>query len=81
MYRKLLLILLVSFFISCEDKIKKSNKDIIDNECASIKNIVSNCLGLHEGALDYIKSCGNIKLEEISNIKECKEILDFIENK
>ena len=65
--------------ISCSEK----NEEVVipKTECEQIKDIVTDCLGLHRGALGYISSCGNISLVEIKALNSCKEIFNHIENK
>ena len=36
-------------------------------------------MGLHRGALDYIKSCGDISLVELNSLDTCEEKLNHIE--
>ena len=66
-----------TFTLSCSEKDNKKNEV---TDCDQIKNIVTDCLGLHRGALNYVKSCGDIELEEIKKINSCEEIFNYIEN-
>jgi hypothetical protein len=69
-----------TFTLSCSEV---DNKEDISNKitlCDQIKNIVTDCLGLHRGAIHYVKSCGDISLEEIKKINSCEEIFEYIEN-
>lgn len=69
-----------SFTLSCSEQ---SDKKVLNNKitnCDQIKNIVTDCLGLHRGAIHYVKSCGDISLEEIKKINSCEEIFEYIEN-
>jgi len=72
-----LLFFLVSAFSCSEKKQPVTPK----TECEQIKDVVTDCLGLHRGALGYISSCGNISLSEIKSLDSCEEIFDHIENK
>ena len=65
--------------VSCSEK----NEEVSTpkTECEQIKDIVTDCLGLHRGALGYISSCGNISLSEIKLKNSCEEIFSYIENK
>lgn len=65
--------------MSCTEK--KQEVSVSKTECEQIKDIVTDCLGLHKGALGYINSCGNISLSEIESLDSCEEIFDHIENK
>lgn len=67
-----------AFSFSCVEKKKEVE---VSTECEQIKDIVTDCMGLHRGALDYIKNCGDISLEEIKSINNCKDIINYIENK
>ena len=65
--------------ISCSEKHKEVSAP--KTECEQIKDVVTDCLGLHRGALGYISSCGDISLTEIKSLDSCEEIFDHIENK
>jgi hypothetical protein len=79
MFKKVMLYFTFFFVstMSCSEK----KVELPKTECEQIKDIVTDCMGLHRGALDYIKSCGDISLEEINLINTCDEILNYIENK
>jgi len=47
-------------------------------ECQQIKDIMTDCLGLHRGALDYVDSCGDISLSELKSLNSCEEVFDYI---
>ena len=64
--------------MSCTEKEKEIK---ITTECAQIKDIVTDCMGLHRGAFDYIESCGNITITELNVLNTCEEKLNYIENK
>ena len=63
------------------DREKKEEVDVPRTECEQIKDVVTDCLGLHRGALGYISSCGDISLVEIKALNSCEEIFNHIENK
>ena len=65
--------------VSCSEKDKEI--PVPKTECEQIKDVVTDCLGLHRGALSYINNCGNISLIKIKELNSCKEIFDHIENK
>jgi hypothetical protein len=66
-----------AFSFSCAEKKKEVE---VSSECEQIKDIVTDCMGLHRGAFDYIKSCGDASLKEIKSINNCKDIINYIEN-
>lgn len=78
MFKKIILCLafFLSSTMSCSEK--KVNK--AQTECDQIKDIVTDCLNLHRGALKYVKSCGDSSLEEIKKLNTCEEIFQYIEN-
>ena len=79
---KYLMISLVFFLSSAVSCSEKNEKDFVSKtECEQIKDIVTDCLGLHRGALGYISSCGDISLVEIKALSSCEDIFDHIENK
>lgn len=65
--------------VSCSEK--NEEIDVSKTECEQIKDVVTDCLGLHRGALGYISSCGDISLIEIKALNSCEEIFNHIENK
>lgn len=78
---KYFMIFFMFFFtsaVSCSEK----NEEVsaFKTECEQIKDVVTDCLGLHRGALGYINSCGDIELEKIKKINSCEEIFNYIEN-
>ncbi len=78
MFKKIMLCVtfILSFTMSCsENKVKKPQ-----TECEQIKDIVTDCLGIHRGALGYIKDCGDISLLEIKELNSCEEIFNYIED-
>lgn len=78
---KKIMLCFVFFFASAMSCTEKEKEVKVTTECEQIKDIVTDCMGLHRGALDYIKSCGDLSLEEIKEIDNCKDILNHIENK
>ena len=62
--------------MSCSEK----KVELPKTECEQIKDIVTDCLGIHRGALGYIKDCGDSKLEEIKKLNTCEEIFNYIED-
>tara|TARA_B100000035_G_scaffold298459_1_gene292251 strand:- start:476 stop:727 length:252 start_codon:yes stop_codon:yes gene_type:complete len=69
-----------AFTLSCSERVDKKTLNNKITNCDQIKNIVTDCLGLHRGAIDYVKNCGDINLEEIKKINSCEEIFEYIEN-
>ena len=78
---KYTVICLLFFFTSVFSCSEKKVKTQVETECEQIKDIVTDCMGLHRGAFDYIKNCGDISLEEIENLNSCADIFSHIENK
>lgn len=78
---KQIMICLTFFLASTMSCSEKKLETQIVTECDQIKDIVTDCLGLHRGAFDYIKNCGDISLEEIKKINNCEEIFNYIEDK
>ena len=78
---KKIILCLAFFFASTVSCSEKKIETKVATECEQIKDIVTDCMGLHRGALNYIKSCGDSSLEEIKLINNCKDILYYIENK
>ena len=79
---KYLIVCFIFFFMltmSCNDKSK--NSVVQKSECEQIKDVITNCLGLHEGALGYVDSCGDISLSEVESLNSCDEIFEYMENK
>lgn len=66
-----------AFSMSC---VEKKKEVIVTTECGQIKDILTDCMGLHRGAFDYIKNCGDASLDEIKKLNSCKDILGYIEN-
>ena len=69
-----------AFTFSCSEK-KSEEIEQINSECVEIKNILTDCLGLHRGALDYVKNCGDVDIRKIKELNSCEEIFNHIENK
>jgi len=79
-YKSLLLLFLMLVQLS-SCKSKEEVQLELKSECDQIKDIVTDCMSIHRGALDYIKNCGDISLKELKEIQSCEEILNHIENK
>lgn len=69
-----------AFSFSCSEK-KVEEVNQLNSECVEIKNILTDCLGLHRGALGYVKNCGDVDLEVIKELNNCEEIFNHIENR
>jgi hypothetical protein len=78
MFRKVMLC--VAFFLASTMSCGEKKVELPKTECEQIKDIVTDCLGIHRGALGYIRSCGDISLEEIKKINSCEEIFKHIED-
>ena len=68
----------IAFSLSCSKKHKKI--DETKPECEQILDVVTDCMGLHRGAFDYINDCGSASIEVIKQLETCDRILDYIEN-
>ena len=75
------IMLCFSFFFASTMSCSEKKVEFPKTECEQIKDIVTDCMGLHRGAFDYIKNCGDASLEEVKLINTCDEILNYIENK
>ena len=80
MFKKIM-ICFAFFFASTVSCSEKKQEIEVKTECEQIKDIVTDCLGLHRGAFGYIKSCGDITLPELDVLDSCEEKLNYIENK
>lgn len=79
---KYLIIYFAFFFMLTSSCAEKGNNTVVQkSECEQIKDVITNCLGLHEGALGYLDSCGDISLSEVESLDSCDEIFEYIENK
>lgn len=76
---KKIIICLVFFFASTVSCSEKKQKVEVTSECEQIKDIVTDCMGLHRGSFDYIESCGDLSLEEVKKMNNCKDIFQYIE--
>jgi len=80
MFRKIMFV--STFFLASAFSCSKTYKKIDETkpECEQILDVVTDCMDLHRGALDYVNNCGNASIEVIKNIKNCQDILDYIES-
>tara|TARA_B100001287_G_C22573328_1_gene477331 strand:- start:586 stop:834 length:249 start_codon:yes stop_codon:yes gene_type:complete len=75
---KLCLFLIMSLFIlTCSKDINTKNKQ--KSDCQKIKDLVTDCMGLHRGAFDYINNCGDISYEKVNSADTCEEVFKVIE--
>lgn len=74
------IMLCFTFFFASTMSCGEKKVELPKTECDQIKDIVTDCLGLHRGAFDYIKNCGDISLEEIKKLNSCEEIFKNIED-
>ena len=73
--------LCIVFFLASTMSCSEKKVELPKTECEQIKDIVTDCLGIHRGALGYIKNCGDISLLKIKELNSCEEIFNYIENK
>ena len=80
MFKKIIFV--VTFFLASAFSCSKTYKKIDETkpECEQILDVVTDCMNLHRGALDYVNNCGDASIEEIKEIKVCDEILRYIDN-
>ena len=80
MFKKIMFV--VTFFLASAFSCSKTYKKIDETkpECEQILDVVTDCMDLHRGALDYVNNCGDVSIEEIKEIKVCDEILRYIDN-
>lgn len=74
-----ILILLVFFIITCSEKGGVSG-ELHKTNCEKIKDILTDCMGIHRGALNYVDSCGDISYEKVKSANTCEEVFEIIEN-
>ena len=72
-----MLIIICFFIITCSENDKVD--DDIKTNCEKIKDILTDCIGIHRGALNYVDSCGDISYEEIKSATTCEEVFNIIE--
>jgi hypothetical protein len=72
----ILLIVLFSFTINCDDK--NNNEDKKSSECQKIIEKVEDCMNLHRGAFSYINSCGKVEINEVNRLNSCDQLLEYI---
>ena len=72
------ILILLSFFIATcsESGGDQRNK----TKCEKIKDILTDCMGIHRGALNYVDSCGDISYEKVKSAATCEEVFKIIEN-
>jgi hypothetical protein len=68
------------FFASTMSCSEKKQEIEVESECEQILDVVTDCMGLHRGAFDYINNCGNASIERIEKIRNCDDILNYLEN-
>ena len=73
----LVLIVICFFIITCSENNKVD--DDIKTNCEKIKDILTDCMGIHRGSLNYVDSCGDISYEEIKSATTCEEVFNIIE--
>ena len=68
------------FFASTMSCSEKKQEIEVESECEQILDVVTDCMGLHRGAFDYINNCGNASIERIKKLRICDDILNYLEN-
>ena len=77
---KKIIICFTFFFVSTMSCSEKKQEIEVESECEQILDVVTDCMGLHRGAFDYINDCGSASIEVIKQLEACDRILDYIEN-
>ena len=76
---KYLIIYFAFFFILTPSCAEKGRDSVVQkSECEQIKDVITDCLGLHRGALGYLDNCGSISLDIVESLNSCEEKLDYI---
>ena len=75
---KCLLVYFSFFFVSITSCAEEEKLLPPKTECEQIKDIMTDCLNLHRGALGYVDSCGDISLTKVKSFDSCDEILEYI---
>ncbi len=74
--------LIICFFMLTSSCAEKGEDTVVQrSECEQIKDVITDCLGLHQGALGYLDNCGDTTLSEVMSLNSCYEIFEYIENK
>ena len=71
-------ILVMSTIITTCDSSEKSSNLKQNNKCQEIKDIITDCMGLHRGAFNYIDSCGGISYDRVNSAATCEEVFNII---
>ena len=72
-----LLVAICLFNITCTEK-TESNLNV-KTDCQKIKDILTDCMGIHRGAFEYVNSCGDISYEKVKLANTCEEVFEIIE--
>ena len=72
--------LIFAFFsISCNDI--DTTKEEKTNKCELAIKKLERCLNLSENSLSYVDKCGDKEVVAIERIKNCEELIDYINGK
>ena len=77
-YKKILLIIAV-LSISCNDV--DNAKEEQTSRCELAIKKLEKCLNLSENSLSYVEKCGSEEVITIESIKNCDELIDYINGK
>lgn len=72
-----ILILFCIFITTCSEKSEVASS--YKTDCEKIKDILTDCMGIHKGAFEYVNSCGDISYEEVKSANTCEEVFEIIE--
>ena len=77
-YQKILLII-AALSMSCNDV--DTTKELQTTKCELAIKKLEKCLNLSENSLSYVEKCGSEEVAVIDRIKNCDELIDYINGK
>lgn len=69
--------MILGFFLSCEGDIRREQVEV-RTSCDEVMEVIEECLGIPEGSLNYIGTCGSITKSDLDKFPTCDEKIDFI---
>ena len=77
-YKKILLII-ATLSMSCNDV--DTTKELQATKCELAIKKLEKCLNLKENSLSYVEKCGSAEVAIIESIRNCDELIDYINGK